>query len=248
MRDRCYNRNMRLDRHLSASGLGTRTQVRDLIRAGRVRVAGVVVRDPGPRLPDRDLPLVEIDGAEVSLRRHIHLMLHKPAGCVTAMEDPRHPTVADLLPTEIRGRVAPVGRLDIDVTGLLLLTGAGVLAHRLASPKWEVDKTYRVTYDGPDMTDADVEVFSSGLTLADGTLCRPARRVPCGPGLAMLTIHEGRFHQVKNMIRAAGRSGTALVRERMGPLTLDESLAPGAYRLLTEKETAALYATVSLNH
>lgn len=239
---------MRLDRHLSASGFGTRTQVRELIRTGRVRVAGIVARDPGTHLPDRDLPAIEIDGAAVVLRRYIHLMLHKPAGCVTAMEDNRHPTVADLLPPEIRGRVAPVGRLDIDVTGILVMTGDGVLAHRLASPKWEVDKTYRVAYDGPEMTDADVSDFASGLLLSDGTLCRPALLEPREPGLAMLTIHEGRYHQVKNMVRATGRTVTTLMRERMGPLVLDASLAPGKYRLLTEKETAALYAAVSLDH
>lgn len=238
---------MRLDRHLSASGFGTRTQVRDLIRTGRVRVAGVVVRDPGTHLSDRDLPTIEIDGTTVLLRRYLHLMLHKPAGCVTAMEDSRHPTVADLLPPEIRVRVAPVGRLDIDVTGLLVLTGDGVLAHRLASPKWEVDKTYRIEYEGPEMTDRDVDAFASGLTLSDGTLCRPAQLAPHEPGLAMLTIHEGRFHQVKNMIRASGRTVTSLVRERMGPLVLDDSLAPGRYRMLTEKETTALYTAVSMD-
>jgi 16S rRNA pseudouridine516 synthase len=144
--------------------------------------------------------------------------------------------------------VAPVGRLDIDVTGLLLLTGDGVLAHRLASPKWEVDKTYRVAYDGPEMTDVDVAVFASGLPLSDGTLCRPARLEPREPGLAMLTIHEGRFHQVKNMMRASGRTVTTLIRERMGPLVLDSSLTPGMFRMLTEKETDALYAAVSLHH
>lgn len=237
---------MRLDRYLSESGLGSRSQVRKWIRAGRVGVAGAAVRDPATPLPDRDLPPVTLDGAPVVLRRCLHAMLHKPAGVVTAMRDARLPTIAQLLPAEIRGRVAPVGRLDRDVTGLLLLTGDGVLAHRLASPKWEVDKTYDLHHDGPRLTAADVRRFAEGITLDDGTRCRPATLTPLADDHARLVIREGRYHQVKRMIRATGRNVLALTRTRVGPLALDPALEPGAFRLLTEPETAALYAAVSL--
>jgi len=239
---------MRLDRFLSMAGYGSRTDVRDLVRTGRVRVTGEVVRDPGLRLSDGEPPAVEVDGSPAEYRRWIHLMLHKPAGVVTAMDDPRHPTVAGLVPPRylLRG-VTPVGRLDIDVTGLLVLTSDGVLAHRLASPKWGVDKTYRIEYEGPEFTDGDAAGFAAGLALADGTVCLPARLEPVREGLAMLTIHEGRFHQVKNMVLAAGRRLTALSRIRTGPLSLDPALPPGECRELTAEEAGALYASVRLD-
>ncbi len=210
-------------------------------------MAGRVVRDPGWQLPQtQPLPPVTLDGQAVVLRRVLHLMLHKPAGVITAMRDARLPTIAQLLPAELRGRVAPVGRLDRDVTGLLLLTGDGTLAHRLANPKWEVDKSYDVRFDGPPLTAADVDAFAAGLTLADGSRCRPATLVPLAVDRAQLVLREGRYHQVKKMLRARGRQVTALARTRMGPLLLDATLAPGAFRLLTAAETAALYAAVDL--
>lgn len=240
------------------SGYGSRTDVRKLLRDGRVCVDGVITRDPGFRLPDVPVlqgdarrgtpPQILIDGQIPVLRRWIHLMLHKPAGIVTALEDARHPTVADHIPLQFRNRnVAPVGRLDIDVTGLLLLTSDGVLGHRLASPKWEIDKTYRVHYEGPPLTVQEVDLFTRGIMLPDGTRCLPARLDPVSDGLAFLTIHEGRFHQVKNMMSACGRPVAALCRLRTGPLELDAMLPPGSCRELTGEETAALYAAVSLD-
>ncbi len=243
-----YNPGMRLDRFLAMSGYGSRADVRQLIRSGRVRVNAAAVSDPGFRLSDSEPPAVTVDGRGTVFRRWIHLMLHKPAGVVTALEDARHPTVADFIPEGFRNRgVSPVGRLDIDVTGLLLLTSDGVLGHRLASPRWEIDKTYHVLYEGPPFTEEDVRIFAEGLELEDGTCCRPARLEPEGNESAFLTIHEGRFHQVKIMMIASGRRVVTLRRLQTGPLVLDAGLEPGACRELTQTETAALYAAVDLD-
>jgi len=239
---------MRLDKALSDSGHGTRSEVRDLVRAGRVRVDGAVVRDPAFQLPEGAAERIEVDGEATRVRRFLHLMLHKPAGYLTALEDARQHTVAELIPPALATRgLAPVGRLDLDTTGLLLLTNDGTLGHRLANPKWHVDKVYHAwTEDGEPFDAHDVEAFADGLVLGDGTPCQPAALEILGPAEARLTLREGKFHQVKRMMQSTGRTVVRLHRESVGPLVLDASLPPGAVRELTDEEAALLYKAASL--
>ena len=172
--------------------------------------------------------------------RHIYLLLHKPAGVLTATEDKRQPTVLDLIPQEWRRRdLAPVGRLDKDTEGLLLLTDDGELTHRLLSPKYHVDKVYYARVEGvPDEQDA--AAFAEGLLLGDGLQCLPAKLEPLGGGECLVTLREGKFHQVKRMLASRGKPVQYLKRLAMGPLRLEPELAAGQCRLLTEEELFAL--------
>ena len=173
-----------------------------------------------------------------------YLMLHKPGGLLSATEDKRQSTVLDLLPEHYRRQgLFPVGRLDKDTEGLLLLTNDGELAHRLLAPKSHVDKVYLAHVEGqPDQ--ADVQAFAQGMTLEDGLECMPAGLVPLGGGKCLVTLREGKFHQVKRMLAARGKPVTYLKRLSMGPLTLDEGLEKGTWRPLTEAELAALRTAV----
>lgn len=173
-------------------------------------------------------------------------MLHKPAGVLTATEDSRQRTVLDLLPPELRKRgLSPVGRLDKDTEGLLLLTDDGELAHRLLSPKYHVDKRYFARVDGP-LDQADVDAFAAGMTLGDGLMCLPAGLEPLAEGTCIVTLREGKFHQVKRMLAARGAPVLYLKRLSMGPLTLDAALPIGGWRELTAEETASLRCTAGL--
>ena len=229
---------MRLDKALSLAG-HTRSEARRLIAQGRVQVSGAVVRDAGRNVSSGD---VMLDGAPIDAQEEIYLMLHKPAGVVTATEDKYLPTVVSLLP-EIyqRRRIGPVGRLDRDVTGLVLLTTDGQLAHRLISPRWKAEKCYRARCEGA-LDANDVAAFAGGLMLSDFTAA-PARLEILESGetsLADVILTEGKFHQVKRMFAAVGHPLITLQRLRIGCVTLDEALAPGEYRLLTEAEIAGL--------
>jgi 16S rRNA pseudouridine516 synthase len=238
---------MRLDRCLANAGFGSRTEVKEMIRRGQVTVAGQPVRDAGFDISDELAKTVAVSGESVLVRRHIHLMLHKPAGLVTALEDRHLRTIAELVPAQLWQRgLFPVGRLDRDTTGLLILTTDGTLGHRLASPRWEVWKTYEVTVDGVPFSEADVAIFAEGLNLQDGLVCQPAKLEPHGDYQADLTIHEGKFHQVKRMMLSTGRTVTILHRRSVGNLVLDGQLAPGTWRELTESEIAVLYDLVEL--
>lgn len=239
---------MRIDRLLSNSGYGSRTEVRDLIRSGRVTLAGGVVRDPGQAVRDDQRAQVAVDGRAALIRRYYYLMLDKPAGVVTALDDPHHRTVAEFIPPAYRhADLFPVGRLDRDTTGLLVLTNDGTLGHRLASPRHGVEKTYDVIVSGAPFDDAaDPDAFAAGIVLEDGLVCRPARLHILSPHHAELTIHEGKFHQVKRMMAATGRLVTALRRLTVGPLLVDASLGAGGVRELGEAEVEALYKAVEL--
>lgn len=229
----------RLDKILANTGRWSRKEVRELVRAGRVTVNGVVARTPEEKHDPASAFLV--DGQPVSGERLVYLMLHKPAGLVSATEDPREPTVLTLLPEHLR-RVGlfPAGRLDKDTEGLLLLTNDGPLAHRLLSPRWHVDKTYFVRVDGRLET-ADTEAFRRGLTLADGLECLPAGlEILEEPDTAIVTLREGKYHQIKRMLASRGKPVLYLKRLTMGPLTLDPALEPRQWRPLTEEELAAL--------
>ena len=235
---------MRLDKALSLAGY-TRSEAKALIARGRVCVAGETVRDSGKNVQICD---VTLDGSPIDARQELYLMLHKPAGVVTATEDKRLPTVVSLLPEIYRRRkIGPVGRLDRDVTGLVLLTTDGQLAHRLISPRWKAEKQYRARCEGA-LDAGDVEAFAAGLELSDFTAA-PAKLEILEAGetsLADVILTEGKFHQVKRMFAAVGHPLIELKRLRIGCVTLDESLAPGEFRLLTEQEIAGLKRSTQL--
>lgn len=234
---------MRLDKFLSAQGL-TRKQARAAIASGQVSVNGEVQGDPGFIL-DPISARVLFQGRALGYQRHMHLMLHKPAGLLTATTDARQKTVMDLLPEELKRRaLGPVGRLDKDVTGLLLLTDDGQLAHRLISPKWTVEKVYLARVEGA-LDAADIQAFQAGIALSDFT-ARPARLEILEPDLGRLTITEGKFHQVKRMFAARGKPVLRLHRESVGGVSLDPALECGKFRPLTAEEEGALYALVRM--
>lgn len=234
----------RLDKRLSQAGY-SRKEARELVRAGRVRVSDRVATDPEEKLPS-ELPLF-VDGVLVA-EGPIYLMLHKPRGYVCATHDRREKTVLELLSEELRRReLFPVGRLDKDTTGLLLLTDDGALAHDLLSPKKHVDKTYLVEVDGA-LTEGDQAALAAGLELGDGLQCLPARlELTDRPQVGRLTIREGKYHQVKRMMACLGKPVTALKRLSMGGVELDPALAPGQWRALTPGEVERLREKNSSN-
>ena len=235
----------RLDKLLAGTGKWSRREVKALVRQGLVRVDGRLAASAEDKL-DPAAAIVTVAGETISLRRFTYVMLHKPAGVLTATEDRKQPTVLDLLPPELRRiGLAPVGRLDKDTEGLLLLTNDGELAHRLLSPKYHVDKRYLARVDG-ELSAADAEAFARGMTLGDGLECLPAGLEVLPDRVCVVTLREGKFHQVKRMLAARGAPVLYLKRLSMGPLTLDDSLAAGAYRLLRAEEISALYRVCDL--
>lgn len=226
----------RLDKFLCDSGVGTRSQAKALLKAGRVSVDGTAEKDGGRKI-DPAVQRVELDGNILGGRRRIVVMLNKPAGYVTATEDAAQPTVMELLPPEWKG-LKPVGRLDKATEGLLLLTNDGELLHNLISPKKEVAKVYYARHEGCAARE-DVEAFAAGLTLRDGKRCLPARLEPMGAGESLITIREGKYHQVRRMMAARGLTVLYLERRREGGLTLG-ALPRGHSRELTEAEIGLL--------
>ena len=219
----------RLDKILSNSGRLTRSQARDALKAGRVAVYGETVRDGAAKFDPETTP-VTLDGAPIA-GGTVVLLLNKPAGYVTATRDSRFPTVMDLLPSVYRRRVVPVGRLDKDTEGLLLLTDDGELAHRLIAPRFQVPKVYYARHAGRGTVE-DVAAFAAGLILADGTVCLPAKLEVLGPGESMVTVCQGKYHQVRRMLAARGMPVSYLERRAEGGLTLGD-LPRGQVRLLT---------------
>ena len=209
----------RLDKILSDAGVASRKQLKAMIRAGRVTADGKCVSDEAAKFDENAVALT-VDGEPVKKYRTVLLMMNKPAGLVTATEDPRQPTVMELVPEEYRKLgVAPVGRLDKDTEGLLLLTNDGDLAHRIISPKHGVWKTYYAEHEG-QATQADVEAFTQGLTLADGLRCLPAKLQPQGEGRSLILVQEGKYHQVRRMMASRGMTVTYLKRMAEGGLAL----------------------------
>lgn len=230
---------LRLDKILTDTGRWSRKESREVIRAGRVTVGGTVVRRPEQKA-DPQAEEIAVDGAPLGWSAHSYLMLHKPAGVLTATEDRSAPTVLDLVPAGLRRPgLAPVGRLDKDTTGLLLLTDDGALAHALLSPRRHVDKVYLAQIEGT-VREEDCAAFRAGLTLGDGTKCLPAELEGLGPGCCRVTVREGKYHQVKRMLALRGLPVRALSRISFGPLRLDGALAPGQVRALTAAEIDAL--------
>lgn len=234
---------IRLDKYLADMGIGTRTEVKQLIKKGKVSVDGIVVKKPETRI-DEDISLVQAYGKALSYVRWEYYMLNKPAGVVSATEDGRDKTVIDLIDSRRRKDLFPVGRLDKDTEGLLLITNDGALAHRLLSPKKHVDKTYFAKVKGLVTADT-VQRFGEGLNIGAGDveMTMPAKLEIIQSGdisLIRLTIQEGKFHQVKRMFQAVGMEVLYLKREAMGTLLLDETLALGEYRELTKEELEKL--------
>ena len=228
----------RIDKILAGTGRWSRREAAELIRTGRVTADGDVVSRREDKFPAS--ALIRVDGEPISTEKYTYLMLHKPAGLVSATEDPREPTVLSLLPEHLR-RIGlfPAGRLDKDTVGLLLLTNDGALAHALLAPKRHVDKTYLVRVEGI-FDERDERAFQEGITLADGYVCLPAGLERLGPSEAQVTLREGKYHQIKRMCAARGKPVIFLKRLTFGPLALDETLAPGQWRPLTAEEMGAL--------
>lgn len=232
---------LRLDKYLADMGCGTRSQVKKEISRGSVLVNGRPARRPEEKI-DTESDGVEFCGRGVTYAEYEYYMLNKPAGVVSATEDPREQTVLELIIGSQRNDLFPVGRLDKDTEGLLLITNDGQLAHRLLSPKRHVDKVYTAVVRGR-ADEEDVRRFREGLDIGDEKPALPAQLRILSAGEYSETeviIHEGRFHQVKRMFQAVGKEVVFLKRLRMGALTLDPGLAPGEYRKLTEEELRSL--------
>ncbi len=226
---------MRLDKFLSNAGIGSRSQVKSLIKKGQVVVNNSVAKS-GDDIIDENEDKIFCHGKQINLTKYRYYMLNKPEGVVSATEDNYDKTVLDCLSKEDAKNMFPVGRLDKDTTGLLLLTNDGELSHNLLSPRKHVDKTYYVTCENV-VTDEQLEALKNGVDIGDDKMTLPAlARAGKNDNELYLTIREGRFHQVKRMLQAVGNRVTALKRLSMGSLTLDHSLKPGEYRKLTAEE------------
>ena len=239
---------MRLDKYLVACAVGSRTEVKSFLKAGRVTVNGKKEKSAKLQI-NENTDEICFDGQKLEYEEFVYYMMNKPQGVISATEDPKHKTVLDLLDDLARSKeVFPVGRLDIDTHGLLLLTNDGKLAHALLSPKRHVDKTYLAQVKGI-MTDEDIETFAQGIPLKDFT-CQPAKLELVSldreknQSLVRVTIAEGKFHQVKRMVAYCGKEVVDLQRLTMGTLTLDENLKRGEWRRLSKEELEGLLESV----
>ena len=239
---------MRLDKFLVACAVGSRTEVKNLLKAGRVTVNGKKEKSAKLQI-NEERDEIRFDGQVLEYEEFVYYMMNKPKGVISATEDPKHRTVLDLLDDiALSKEVFPVGRLDIDTHGLLLLTNDGKLAHALLSPKRHVDKTYLAQVKGI-MTQEDVETFAEGIPLKDFT-CQPARLelvsidTEKNQSQIRVTIAEGKFHQVKRMVSYCGKEVVDLQRLTMGTLVLDENLQRGEWRRLTKEELEILRANI----
>ena len=232
---------MRLDKFLCDTAGLTRTEAKNAIKKGQVAVNGQVQKTADFKVKENG-DTVTFQGKPLSYAAFHYYMLHKPAGVITATEDKKESTVMDILKEEKVKNLFPVGRLDKDTEGLLLITDDGELAHNLLSPKKHVDKEYFVRTEGA-LTPEDSAAFAAGMTLGDGLVCQPAELRILSAGAvseARVTLREGKFHQIKRMLACRGKPVLYLERIRMGNLTLDPALSRGEYRFLTETECKIL--------
>ena len=228
---------IRLDKYLADMQVGTRSEVKKLIRAGKVQVGGHVCKNADEKF-DPEQTDVMVDHVLVGYAAYEYFMLNKPKGCVSATEDNRYPAVLDYISQHKRKDLFPVGRLDLDTEGLLLITNDGALANELLSPSKHIPKTYEAKIDGI-VTQADVELFAQGMDIGERKPTKPAERIILKANVishVQITIYEGKFHQIKRMFEAIDKPVLELKRISMGKLALDEQLAPGEYRSLTEEE------------
>ena len=231
---------MRLDKFLCELKIGTRSQVKTYIRQGLVTVNGLTVKSSDLKI-DESADQICFQGKLLRFRRFVYYMLNKPMGVVSATEDNLSETVLDLLrPEDKRNDLFPAGRLDKDTQGFLLITNDGALAHRLLSPRKHVDKTYQVSLEVP-ITPSMLEQLEQGVNIGEEKPTLPASVTVLDKRTVLLTIHEGKFHQVKRMLQAVGNRVTALKRVSFGGLMLDENLKPGEYRELTKQEVSILH-------
>ena len=229
---------IRLDKFLCEAGAGSRSEVKLLIKKGRVTINGTVAKAPETKVDEKN-DQVALDAQPLSYEKFVYYMLHKPAGVVTATRDNHEKTVMELLKDAPGKDLFPAGRLDKDTEGLLLITNDGALSHRLLSPAKHVDKTYLVRTKAP-VTDEMRRRLEEGVDIGDEKPTLPAKTELTEDGGLLLTVTEGRFHQVKRMLSAVGNEGVYLKRLSMGPLVLDGALSKGEYRALTPEEKAAL--------
>ena len=234
-------KNLRLDKYLADMGIGTRSEIKEIIKKGQVSVNGESVKRPEFKV-DPEMDIVTLSGKKIAYAKFSYYMLNKPAGYVSATEDEIHKTVLDILEVPQKKDFFPVGRLDIDTEGLLLITNDGALAHKLLSPKKHVKKTYFAKIRGR-VDDTDVTRMKAGLDIGEKKPTLPAELVILTSdeiSEICLTITEGKFHQVKRMFEAVGKEVLYLKRLSMGTLSLDDTLKPGQYRPLSEKEISDL--------
>ena len=235
---------MRLDKYLADMGLASRKELKQIIKSGRVTVNGIAAAVPEMKVSDSDL--ICFDGQELNYRRFHYYMLNKPAGVLSVTEDRKQSTVLDLVSPQMRRLgLFPVGRLDKDTCGLLLLTDDGDFSHRVISPKSGVEKLYYARVDG-EPTAADAQAFEKGIVLGDGTQCLPAKLELLGGSECLVTVMEGKYHQVKRMLASRGKPVLELKRLRIGELELDEELAPGEYRELTEEDLCKVLKSTNM--
>lgn len=242
---------MRLDKALASSGYGTRTEVKALISKGLVSLNGTVIKDPGFKVNDDQKDLIEVAGQSAKIKDKIYLLINKPDGVLTAMEDKRLPHVGQFIPANLANRkISPVGRLDFHTTGLLILTNDGELSHRLTSPNYGISKIYEVTYEGPELTEAQAEEAAAGITLTD--MDKPVKLHPAvldikDSNTAHLTLTEGKTHEVRRIFAHWERPVATLKRVSVGTLTLEDDLEEGQIRELTEEEISGLKSITKLN-
>ena len=236
----------RLDKIISATGKKSRREVKEMVQQGRILVNGKMAAAADMKIDPQQAEIL-LDGVPLAYEEFTYIMLHKPAGVLSAVEDRRQKTVLDLLPPELQKRgLSPVGRLDKDTEGLLLLTNDGNLTHKLLSPKYHVDKVYYARVEGCLET-SDIEAFAAGMVLGDGLVCLPAGLEILSDHEALVTLQEGKFHQVKRMLACRGKPVQYLKRLRMGPLILDEKLPCGAFRPLRTEEIEGLRTGCSID-
>lgn len=233
----------RLDKVISNLGYGSRKEIKQLARKGLIEVDGEIIKDNGYSV-DPEKSIIKVNGEEIFYRKYIYLMMNKPAGVVSATFDNRDETVIDLLEIDHQAfEPFPVGRLDKDTVGLLFLTNDGELNHRLISPKWHVDKVYYAKID-KEVKENDIKAFKEGIKLDDGYVCKEGKLEIINSSEegseVLVTIQEGKFHQVKRMFQALGKEVLYLKRIKFGGISLDEDLEEGEYRELTEKELELL--------
>ena len=228
---------MRLDRLIAESGVLSRSQAGKAVREGRVTVNGIIVKRPEQKVMENS-DVISLDGAVLGYQAKHYYLMDKPTGVITAARDPKQKTVLELFPQEVQNQgIFPVGRLDKDTSGLLLFTDDGDFAHRVISPKSGVWKTYEAQIEG-ELSSADVQMFADGILLKDGTLCLPAKLQLLGPGRCLVTVQEGKYHQVRRMLAAAGKPVKTLRRLSVGGLRLDDGSVPGTWRPLREDEVS----------